>query len=202
MINLLPPDVKQNIAYARHNTKLLRWSVALLIGIAGVGIVVIFGLFYMHQSINAYATQRQRTQDELKVQKLDETQKQVEDLSSSLKLVVQVLSREVLFSQLLKQIGAAMPAKSSLTGLQISKTQGGIDLTAVAADYNTATQVQVNLQDPANKIFDKADITNITCASTSTADPRYPCTINIRAQFAKNNPFLFINTTPASGAKP
>lgn len=202
MINLLPPEAKQNIAYARHNTKLLRWSLALLVGIAGIGVVVIFGQFYIHQSINAYATQQQRTQDELRLQKLDETQKQVEDISSSLKLMVQVLSREVLFSQLLKQIGAAMPAKSSLTGLQIAKTQGGIDLTAATADYNTATQVQVNLQDPANKIFDKADIVNISCTGGAAADPRYPCTVNIRAQFAKNNPFLFINTTPASGAKP
>ena len=93
-------------------------------------------------------------------------------------------------------MGAAIPAKASLTGISISKLSGGIDLTAAASDYNTATQVQVNLQDPANKIFDKADIINIVCSSTST-DPQYPCTITIRAQFSKNNPFLFI----ASGVK-
>ena len=74
---------------------------------------------------------------------------------------------------------------------------GGIDLNAVTKDYQTATQVQLNLQDPKNKIFDKADILNITCSSSNPADPSYPCTISLKALFAKNNPFLFIN----SGAK-
>jgi Tfp pilus assembly protein PilN len=195
MINLLPADAKQNITYARHNTKLLHWAIVLLIGIAGTAIIVVIGLFYITQSTNSYATQVEKTTAELNAQKLPETEKRVEDISGSLKLVVQVLSREILFSKLFKQIGTAIPAKASLTGLSISKVSGGIDLTAVASDYNTATQVQVNLQDPANKIFDKADIVNIACASTSTSDPRYPCTVSIRAQFAANNPFLFINTT-------
>jgi len=122
-------------------------------------------------------------------------QKRVEDISGSLKLVVQVLSREILFSTLIRQIGSAIPAKASLTGLSISKVTGGIDLTAIASDYDTATQVQVNLKDPANKIFDKADIVNVTCTGAAASDPAYPCTVTIRAQFASNNPFLFIKTT-------
>jgi Tfp pilus assembly protein PilN len=198
MINLLPPDVKQNITYGRHNTKLVSWSLALLIGIVGTAVIVLFGLFYINQSSHSYATQVQKTKAELEAQKLPETEKRVEDISGSLKLVVQVLSREILFSKLIKQIGAAIPANASLTGLSISKVSGGIDITAVASDYNTASQVQVNLQDPANKIFDKADIVNISCASASTGDPRYPCNVAIRAQFTTNNPFLFINT---SGSK-
>jgi len=195
MINLLPTGVKHDISYARHNTKLLRWSTAFLFGIAGIGVVIAFGLFYIRQSANDYTTQISKTKEELKAQKLDETQKRVQDISGSLKLVVQVLSREVLFSKLIKQIGGAIPNNASLTDLKIAKTQGGIDLSAIASDYNTATQVQVNLQDPANKIFDKADIINITCAAASTVNPKYPCTITIRAQFAKSNPFLFINTS-------
>jgi Tfp pilus assembly protein PilN len=195
MINLLPTDVKQNIVYARHNTKLLHWALASLGGIAGIGLVIMFGLFYIRQSTNSYQKLVNDKQGQLQAQKLDQTQKRVEDISGSLKLVVQVLSREILFSKLLSQIGTAIPTKASLTGLQIGKIQGGIDLTAAASDYNTATQVQVNLQDPANKIFNKADIINITCSSTSTSDPKYPCTVNIRAQFATNNPFLFINTS-------
>src|SRR5882762_7669621 len=102
MINLLPPDVKQTIAYARHNTKLLKWSFALIAGIAGIGVVVVFGLVYINQSINSYAAQVEKGQADLKIQKLDETQAKVEDISGSLNLVVQVLSREILFSQLIK----------------------------------------------------------------------------------------------------
>jgi len=198
MINLLPPDVKQNIAYARYNTKLVRWVIAFMAAIAGISVVVIIGLAYMRQSVNAYTVQIAKTEDQLKVQKLDETQAKVEEISTSLKLVLQVLGQEVLFSKLIKQVGATIPANATLTNLKISKTDGAIDLTAATTDYNTATQVQVNLQDPANKIFDKADIVNITCGAVSVTNPKYPCNVTIRAQFAKSNPFLFINTSGAN----
>lgn len=199
MINLLPPDVKQNISYARQNTKLAHWSLALLAGMAGTGIVVLFGLFYLNQSIRSYSSQIDKTNQGLGAQKLEETQKSVQEISSNLKLVVQVLSREILFSELIRQIGTAIPHNAILTDLKIAKTSGGIDLTAAATDYDTATQVQLNLQDPANKIFDKADLINVTCSGASAANPRYPCTVTIRAQFAKSNPFLFINTTTPKG---
>jgi hypothetical protein len=111
-----------------------------------------------------------------------------------------VLSKEILFSKLIQQVGAAMPANTSLNGLSINKVQGGIDLTASAVDYTAATQVQVNLSDAQNKIFTQADIVSINCStgtSSSTQDTTYPCTVTIRALFAKNNPFLFINNTKA-----
>jgi Tfp pilus assembly protein PilN len=198
MINLLPPEAKQNLTYARRNTVLLHWAGMLVLSITGVGIIVLGGLFYIRQATHDYTVQKQKTEASLQSQNLDSTQKQVEEISSSLKLSVQVLSREVLFSKLIQQIGAVIPANASLTDLKIIQTQGGIDLTAIASDYNTATQVQVNLQDPANKIFSKADILNVTCGGTNSPNPRYPCTITIKAQFAKSNPFLFINTSSGS----
>ena len=193
MINLLASHAKTDIMYARRNTLLLRWCLVVVFIIAGVGIISLAGLFYIKQSQQQYTDQVGRTQAQLKEQNLETTQAKIESISNNLKLTTQVLSREILFSKLLKQIGSAMPANTSLTDLKIGKTEGGIDLSAVAADYNSATQVQVNLQDPANKIFDKADILNIACASNNVLDPRYPCTINIRARFGKNNNFFLIN---------
>ncbi len=201
MINLLPPDIKHSLSYAKKNDQLRHWCMGLAITGLGTALVLLFGIFYIQQSTNNYVKQVERTKSDLETQKLPETQKKVEEISSTLKLTVSVLSREILFSKLLKQIGAAIPQYASLTGLSISKVSGGIDLTAVASDYNTATQVQVNLQDPANKIFDKADIISINCSSADASDPRYPCTVSIRAQFAAKNPFLLINSAKTLGAK-
>jgi Tfp pilus assembly protein PilN len=208
MINLLPPDVKQSVAYARRNSVLLRWIAALLVSAVGIAIVAVFGLLYINKSIDDNQKQVAQMQEQLKVQKLEETQKRVEDISTSLKLVTQVLSKQVLFSQFIPQVGAAMPPNTILTNLSVTKLQGGIDLQAAATDYAAATQVQVNLKDPANKIFSNADIVNIQCvtpsaenssgstggnAAGSSVSSKYPCTVSIRAQFAANNPFLFIN---------
>ena len=194
MINLLPPNTYQSILYARRNSRLVSWIVAVIVGLSLIAVVVIGGQFFIDKSSRAYQQQADAAEQQLKIQKLDETQARVKEISGSLRLVVDVLGREVLFSKLLQQIGSAMPPGSSLAGLSIIKVQGGIDLNAVAKDYQTATQVQVNLQDPKNKIFDKADIVSITCSSTSS-DPDYPCQVSLRVAFAKDNPFLFIHNT-------
>ncbi len=192
MINLLPPELKEQYAYGRRNTSMRRWAVALTFGLVGVGIVTVFGLFFLEQSISSYSKQVAGSEDLLRKQKLNETKKHAQEMTDSLKLSVDVLSREVLFSKLLTQIGSVTPPNTRLTDLSISKVQGALEISAVSSDYNSATQLQVNLEDPANKIFSKADIQSITC-NASSQDPRYPCNVAIRALFSDNNPFLFIN---------
>ena len=153
MINLLPTDLKEEYVYARRNTVLRRWAFALLFGLVGVGIVTTGGLLYMQQSIDTYSRQVVAAQDTLKEQKLDETKKHSEEITSSLKLVVQVLSREVLFSKLLTQIAAVTPADTALTDLSISQVEGALEITAVSTNYESATQLQVNLRGPGQQNF-------------------------------------------------
>lgn len=193
MINLLPPEIKDDVTYARRNTKLLRWLIA--IAIAGIGAVLIlaFGQLYLTQSANTYTKQIAEGQERLKIQKLDETQARVSEISGNLKLVVQVLSRELLFSKVLKQVGAAIPTGAVLTELTINKVEGGINLTFEAKDYQTGSQIALNLQDPANKVFDKADIEKIGCDSELQSGHTYLCEVSIRALFGDKSPYLFIN---------
>lgn len=197
MINLLPPDIRNRYVYGRHNTTLRRWAIALMFGLAGVILVTFLGLFVMQQSIVSYRGKVAAAEQRLKDQKLEETRAQSKEITSSIKLAVDVLSREVLFSQLLTQVARVIPANVSLTDLSISQEQSAIELKAVSADYNSATQLQVNLEDPGNKIFSRADIQNIACSATST-DPKYPCTVTIKALFSDTNPFLFINKNGAA----
>ena len=194
MINLLPPEVKRSYHYARRNVVLRRWVVMCLVALVGLGILTTYGLLRLHQSTTHYSNQVAASQALFQKENFAGTQKQVQDISSSFKLVVKVLGQEVLFSQLLKQIAAIIPFNANLTGLNIIQTQGAIDITAITTDYKTATQVQVNLADPTNKIFSKADIVSITCSSSNALSPLYPCTVNVRALFVTNNPFLFINS--------
>ena len=195
MINLLPPEMKDGYSYARRNVVLRRWVVLSLVALLGLGGLSTYGMLTLKQSTDDYNHRISTTEDTFKQESYAGTQKKIQDMSNSFKLVVKVLGQEVLFSQLIKQIGAAMPQNTNLTGLTIAQTQGGIDITAVATDYKTATQAQVNLADPKNKIFSKADLVSITCVDPASAqDSKYPCTVNIRALFAQNNPFLFINS--------
>ncbi len=194
MINLLPPEVKADYRFARRNVRLRRWTALFVLALVGLGLLGTYGLLTIHQSTVRYNQQIAREGLLAEKQQFAQTQAQVKEISSSFKLVLQVLSKEVLFSGLLKQIAATIPVNANLTGLTISKTTGALDITAIATDYNTATQVQVNLADPANRIFSKADLVSVTCGATASQDPRYPCTVTVRALFGSNNPFLFINS--------
>lgn len=194
MINLLSPDLKTGYTYARRNVVLRKWIIFFAFALVGLGAIATYGLLSLQKSSNDYSRQITALEKQLEEENVTQTKQKVKDISSSLKLTYQVLSKEVLFSKLLVQIGAAMPRGAILTGLNINQTTGGLDLTAAATNYTSATQVQVNLSDPDNKIFEKADLVNIVCdAKGENVNASYPCAVNIRALFSKDNPFLFIN---------
>jgi Tfp pilus assembly protein PilN len=196
MINLLPPELKQDYRYARHNRRLVRWAFVFVLAIFGVAVITASGLVIMNDSITSYQTNIATMQSRLVSQNMAQTEQQVAGISSNLKLMVNVLSKEILFSKLLERLGSITPPNVILTDLSISQTESAIDITAQTVNYNAATQLQINLADTSNQIFSKADIVNISCLNPATAtDPAYPCTASLRAQFTKNNPFLFINSS-------
>lgn len=192
MINLLPPELKEAYRYAHKNVRLVRWVVASALSLAGLAALSTAGLIYVHQASAVYASESASRQAALVQQHQTGTEQQVDDISSSLKLAVQVLSKEVLFSKLLTHLATITPSNAVLTDLTIDNTQSAVDISALTTDYNAATQLQVNLADPANQLFSKADIGAITCGGT---DAHYPCSVTIRALFVSSphNPFLFVN---------
>lgn len=199
MINLLPTDIKDDYRYARRNSYLLRWLFAFGFALVGLAILSVGGIFYMDQTAKSYDQQVADMETTLRKQNQAKTVKQVTEISNDLKLTVQVLSKQVLYSQLLGQMAKTIPSNAVLANLNLSQVQGALDITANTTDYTAATQLQVNLADPANKLFSKADIVNINC-SEGGATGKYPCTVTIRALFAANNPYLFGSKTGA--AKP
>lgn len=192
MINLLPQSTKTSYRYARQNVGLRRWALRIGFAIILQLIIVAGGMWYIANSANTLAAQNQDAKRVLSEQKLEDTQKQLAQIGNDLKLVNQVLSKQVQFSELLKQVGSSMPSGAVLTDLSIGKVSGGIDIKAAAVDQATATQIQLNLQDPRNKVFDKVDIVNITCSDTSYGG-KYPCSVQLRASFNTCNQFLVIS---------
>ncbi|HEY4160515.1 MAG TPA: hypothetical protein VGM08_00455 [Candidatus Saccharimonadales bacterium] len=193
MINLLPTELKETYRYGRRNRALTHWMIIIVLCTAGGAALTAGGYLYLNNSINSTHKQVADSQQQLRSLNQAGVQKQVTTISNNLKLATQVLSKEILFSKLLKQLAAVTPNNAILTGLTITQTQGGVELTAETTDYTVATQLQVNLADPKNQIFSQADIDNITCSAGTSANSNYPCTVTIRALFNTNNPFLFTN---------
>lgn len=202
MINLLPPEVKENYSYGRRSQKLLPWTAVLVLALVGLALIAYYGSISLNQSASAYQKQISSSQQALQKAHVNDVKTKVSNISSSLKLVDKVLGREILFSKLLQQITTVVPNGVNLTGLNINQDDGAIDIVANASNYQTATQLQANLTDPSNQIFAKADLVNVNCGKTNTADkdPIHPCTVTIRALFGTNNQYLFINNEPGAAS--
>ena len=208
MINLMPPAAKEAILYSRRNLRLAHWTFGSVLIVIVMGATVFFGGFYIDNAKKSLASSIEQTKTAITNQKLDKVKADAEELSSGVKLIVQVLSKEVQFSKLLQKLGTMMPAGATLGNIQLSnKVNGALDLTANAVDYQSATQVQVNLEDPKNNLFDKVDTLSVSCSDTtqtsssSTVDSKYKCQILVRALFKKDAAVTFLADTSAQGAK-
>lgn len=205
MINLLPPELKESYRFARRNTVLVHWAIVLCCILAGMAAITGGGVWYLERNADSFIKQNETAAAALNTKDQAQVQKDVKEISGNVQLVVQVLSKEVLFSKLLRQVATLVPDKATLANIAILQPQTALDITANTADYNTATQLQVNLSAPDNKIFSKADIVNINCTQdTTNADSeqsalaaKYPCKVTIRALFNTDNAYSFIGSQKA-----
>lgn len=192
MINLIPKDKKSNIAFARYNRIVLRWLIIMVVAV--FGLFVIFGgsMFYIKQDIKAHETSIEDSKRSLAEQDEKKTLERIASISARMSLIVDVLSREVVFSKLLPHIGSIIPDGAALNGLTLSRdSQGGVDLVIAAVDYATASQALTNLQASESLLFESVDATNVNCDGVSNGI--YQCQIEITAILVNDNPFLLLN---------
>lgn len=188
MINLAPQYHKETLRYARRNATLLSWLVGAMTILILTFSTLFVGQYYLVNQTKQYNKINANIEQELKDKDLEGTLKTIQNISDNLKLIVQVLSKQVIFSKLIKQVGAVMPENSVLSNIDLGKIDGGLDIIAITKDNNTATQVQLNLSDPSNKLFEKVDIVSINCDPNVVPDA-YPCKVNLRALFSKDSSF-------------
>lgn len=195
MINLLPAPYGANLRSAHLNTVLRRWVAVALLATSGLILILAVGWIYINQQNQNLSHNINSLNQQLQVQGLVGIQAQAKAITTNIKIINQILSREIRFSDLVKQIGSVMPPGTVLSGLTLTKVDGALDLSAGARDSTSAAQIAVNLSDPKNKIFDKVDIVNINCSATSGNS--YPCTATFKVLFSKSTKNQFLNVPGA-----
>ncbi|MEK7471895.1 MAG: hypothetical protein AAB624_01475 [Patescibacteria group bacterium] len=192
MIDLLPTDVKKSRTYGRRNGQLLRWNFMCLLGILGILIIVGTGYFFVDNATLSAAKVKQQTEESIKTAKLDEAEVEYATFSNNLKTVVQILSSQVLFSELLQQIGGVTPNGATLNSVSLADTDNALDLSFTTSSAGLAPTIQVNLEDPENELFEKADIIQVSCQVDEDGDEE--CGVQLRALFKTDAKFLFLNS--------
>lgn len=197
MINLLPPQYALNIKFGRRNSQLRRWLIGICAATGGLILILATGWLYLDSQTSKLSGDSESIRNELQVQNLTGVQAEADQISSQIKLINQVLIREVKFSELIQEIGKVMPPGSVLSGLNLENNiSGGVDLTANTADYQAAARVAANLSDPNNKLFSSVDIVSVNCTTNENA---YKCTSEFRALFAGDAKNRFLNVAGGNG---
>lgn len=160
MINLLPPQTRTNLRIARSNTVLLRYVELLTIVLLITITAYVAGQYFL-------STQQRNVQSVVDVNaktasKLEESQKEAEQLSSAINIISGLLSREISFSQMLEQTSALLPQGSVLTGLQFSieDLKSPLVITAQVDSEAKAAILLKNLQ--ASDLFEDTQLVNIS----------------------------------------
>jgi len=195
MINLLPTQEKDTIKYARYNSQLRRWVVGTLVGLIGVVLVTLGSQFILRQNTHDYELAVASNKASLKQQDQKNTLEKVKNIQDNFKLAIDVLSREVLFSKLLPRVGQVMPSGTVLENLSLNteNDQTAVDLSASAKDFISGSQIQVNLIDPNNKLFKKADLVDVVCNNDKKEPSEYPCKVTMRVLPSDSGEFLLLD---------
>jgi len=191
MINLLPPEFAARNHFGRINSILRLWLFGMALAIGGLVVIIFSGWLYLDKQTRDLSEDINNGQRELQRQNLPQVQKDAKEISSDIKVINQVLGREVSFSDIMQSIGKVMPQHTVLSNLTLSKISGAIDLSANAKDYSSAAQIAVNLNDPKNDLFTSVDIVNITCGNDDKAV--YKCTAQFKALFSKSAQTRFLS---------
>jgi hypothetical protein len=196
MINLLPPESKQQIAYARKNRVLVRWITAVFFVAIGVACITLFGQYYISKNSSNLRAVAVETEQRIANQNLESTQKEIETLSNNMKTVLQILNKQLLFSKVITKIGSVLPVDSALTGVNLSATDSAIELEIVSSNRTAASQAFVNISDPKNGLFEKADLLSVECPKAPSRTD--PCTTAIKVVIKTDSSFYYLNSV--SGA--
>ena len=196
MINLMPIGIRKDREYGRKNAVLLKWLIQSATAMLLLLLFIIIGFGIMDKAQTAADSNKNAVSTSMSDEKLDETKKAYAEFSSNLKTVTQILSKQVIYSSLIKQIGSVTPPGASLNTISIASSDNALDLNFTIKSSDIAPVLQLNLQDIKNKLFEKADIIQVNC--TQADDSTSKCSAQLRAAYRKDAAFLFINTLGAS----
>ena len=104
MINLLPPEAKEEALYGRKNRRLVFIAGGIFAVAIAMAALTVFGQFYLSRSERQYVRSGEIVEQRIKEQKLEDSQKGLETLSANFKTASQILSKSCFLSYCLSSL--------------------------------------------------------------------------------------------------
>src|SRR5690606_22635068 len=182
MINLLPPETKEEIRYGRFNVLAVQYAALVIAVSLSLLAVLLFG-------VAVVSTDEQSLKENLKdkeavLAEFQDDLAEAKELEGRIDTISALLEREVSFSALLQDIGSVIPNGASLTGLSLTGDET-LPL-RIAADINNqslAAVLQENLEN--SDLFENADIQNVAASEFDEAGNAIRYNVQIMVNFEK-----------------
>lgn len=158
MINLMPPAIKEEIAYARRNAKLISYlkiTVLVVLILAGA---LVGGRYYLDQQTKA--VQSQVADKQLEMAQYSQAQADATKINQRLSAIAAIQKSQARFSELLDDLAHYMPQGTAITSIGLTgDDKQPIRLTVKASDYKTALSFRDSIV--RSKRISAADIQDI-----------------------------------------
>lgn len=141
MINLLPPEVKSQIAFSKRNAKARRLVAVLFLSAGLVGGLVVYTQMTLGQRIRS---------GEAEIKSLEEgtdtsTQQKVKDINGQLTAIKKLRQSKNHYSAVVRDLASVLPGGTSIQSIALAGDGKPLKLVINAADFEVATQVRESL---------------------------------------------------------
>jgi Tfp pilus assembly protein PilN len=187
MINLLPPEHRQEIIYGRKNKALVGWIIAMLIVLIGVIAITFIGQFYIKSNVNNLNKTIQATQQRIKDQNLEARQAEISQFANNLNTVNSLLADQLLFSKIITNLGEILPSGVTVQNIDFTSTDSTLKLQLIGADEKAVTQGFVNVSSAPNSLITAADLESVDCSGQGG------CVATVTALLNKDSELYFLN---------
>ncbi|HSW92466.1 MAG TPA: hypothetical protein VLH14_01140 [Patescibacteria group bacterium] len=185
MINLLPKEDQRQLAAARTNTLLFRYTILLSVFVV-VLVIEILGVYVV---VNIGKTQNQNTisENNTKAAGYASVKQQADTFRSNLATAKYILDKQVPYTTLMLALSQSLPSGSVIDKIALNPTAFGTPttLTVRTTSYDKAIAVKTSLQNA--KVGSAALFTSVSFDSVSSGDNQtpYPFTAVYNVTYSK-----------------
>lgn len=201
MINLLPYDYKQDLAYARKNFLLIKWLVALVVAMIFILAISLGGAFVINNQ-RGNAEESAKTEADA-IMLSDEKQEfdKYKKFKADYDTVVKLLSKQLRYSKIIQDIGNILPEGTNIDGIKLTPGATSLTLSVNGKSQQAIREAFVKISDKQSpiKLFPKADLESITCSDSPAGDSSKACTASIKVLLNADSNYYYINAIPKAG---
>ncbi len=174
MINLLPQTLKEEVAYSRKNTTVMRY-LKLGIMVSVMLVAILYGArYYLNQQIAQ--TQNSIANKQLQIGHYKSLQHDAKLVNARLVSIQKVQTGQAKFSLLLSDLAQYMPKGTAITSLTLTgDDKKPVRLTVEAQDYKTALGFRDSIA--RSQRISAADIETIEATTDAAGKTTYKVTI-------------------------